>query len=80
MDVSKQLGAKAYVLWGGREGYNTLWNTNLRHELDTLAVFMKLVAAYNKKIGLGQLLLEPKPQVCCVWGGSPTQIHTTPCI
>lgn len=68
MDVSKRLGAKAYVLWGGREGYHTLRNTDLRRELDNLATFMKLVAAYNKKSGFrAQLLLEPKPQVYYVY-------------
>lgn len=63
MEVSKKLGATAYVFWGGREGYHTLRNTNLRLELNNLARFLRMAAEYRKKIEFdAQLLLEPKPQ------------------
>ena len=62
MEISLQLGAQNYVLWGGREGYDTLLNTDLRHEGDQLARFLHLVAEHKAKIGFtGQLLIEPKP-------------------
>ena len=54
--------AQNYVLWGGREGYDTLLNTDLRREGDQLARFLHLVAEHKHKIGFeGQLLIEPKP-------------------
>jgi len=62
MDATKQLDGKNYVLWGGREGYDTLLNTDLKKEADQLARFLTMVADYKHKIGLdGYLLLEPKP-------------------
>ena len=62
MDVTKRLGGENYVLWGGREGYDTLLNTDLRREGDQLARFLHLVADYKAKIGFeGTLLIEPKP-------------------
>ena len=63
MDATHRLGGENYVLWGGREGYETLLNTRLRHEADQLARFLTMVAEYKHSIGFtGALLLEPKPQ------------------
>lgn len=62
MDVTKQLNGENYVLWGGREGYDTLLNTDLKKELDQYARFLSLVVDYKYKIGFsGTLLIEPKP-------------------
>ena len=62
LEVTQRLGGENYVLWGGREGYDTLLNTDLRREGDQLARFLHLVAEHKAKIGFtGQLLLEPKP-------------------
>ncbi|WP_419730947.1 xylose isomerase [Lichenicola sp.] len=63
MDVTKQLGGDNYVLWGGREGYETLLNTRVGQELDQLGRFLSLVVEYKHKIGFaGQILIEPKPK------------------
>ena len=63
LDVSKKLGAENHVFWGGREGYQTLLNTDIRKELDHLAEFLRMVVEYKKKIdGKFQLLIEPKPR------------------
>lgn len=63
MDVTKKLGGKNYVFWGGREGYDTLLNTDLKQELDHYAALLKMARDYNKKSGLNaQLLIEPKPK------------------
>lgn len=63
MDATLQLGGENYVLWGGREGYETLLNTSMKHEADQLGRFLTMVAEYKQKIGFtGLLLLEPKPQ------------------
>lgn len=63
MDATKQLGGANYVLWGGREGYETLLNTNMKHELEQLGRFLTLVVEYKHKIGFqGQILVEPKPK------------------
>jgi xylose isomerase len=63
LDATHRLGGENYVLWGGREGYETLLNTRLGHEADQLARFLTMVAEYKHKIGFpGMLLLEPKPQ------------------
>jgi xylose isomerase len=62
LEVTKRLGGQNYVLWGGREGYDTLLNTDLRREGDQLARFLHLVVDHKHKIGFeGQLLIEPKP-------------------
>ena len=62
LEVTQRLGGQNYVLWGGREGYDTLLNTDLRREGDQLARFLHLVAEHKAKIGFeGQLLIEPKP-------------------
>ena len=63
MDVTKRLGGANYVLWGGREGYETLLNTDLKRELDHAGRFLQLVVEYKHKIGFkGTILIEPKPQ------------------
>ncbi len=63
LDATKRLGGENYVLWGGREGYETLLNTDLAHEEQQLARFLAMVANYKHKIGFkGSLLIEPKPQ------------------
>jgi len=63
MDATKQLNGENYVLWGGREGYETLLNTNMGQELDQLGRFLNLVVEYKHKIGFeGTILIEPKPQ------------------
>lgn len=63
MDVTNRLGGHNYVLWGGREGYDTLLNTNLKQEGEQFARFLKMVVEYKHKIGFnGTLLIEPKPQ------------------
>jgi xylose isomerase len=62
LEVTKRLGGENYVLWGGREGYDTLLNTDLRREGAQLARFLHLVAEHKHKIGFeGTLLIEPKP-------------------
>ena len=63
LEVTHELGGANYVLWGGREGYETLLNTNLKQEQDQAARFLSLVIEHGKKIGFkGQFLIEPKPQ------------------
>jgi xylose isomerase len=63
LDATKTLGGDNYVLWGGREGYETLLNTDLGRELDQLGRFLSLVVEYKHKIGFaGQILIEPKPK------------------
>jgi xylose isomerase len=63
LDSTKRLGGDNYVLWGGREGYETLLNTDLTRELDNMGRFLNLVVEYKHKIGFkGTILIEPKPQ------------------
>jgi xylose isomerase len=63
LEATKRLGGANYVLWGGREGYDTLLNTDLAREERQLARFLGLVAEHKHKIGFeGTLLIEPKPQ------------------
>lgn len=63
LDAAKKLNAAGYVFWGGREGYDTLLNTDMGLELDNLARFMKMAVAYAKKIGFkGTFYIEPKPK------------------
>jgi xylose isomerase len=63
LDATQRLGGANYVLWGGREGYETLLNTRMKQEADQLARFLHLVAEYKHSIGFnGMLLIEPKPQ------------------
>ena len=62
MEVTHQLGGENYVLWGGREGYETLLNTDLRRERAQLGRFMRLVVEHKHALGFrGTLLIEPKP-------------------
>ena len=63
LDITNQLNGANYVLWGGREGYETLLNTDMKREADQLARFLSLVAEHKHKIGFkGLLLIEPKPK------------------
>ena len=63
LDVTQALGGQNYVFWGGREGYETLLNTNLKREQDHLAAFLHMAVDYAKSIGFkGQFLIEPKPK------------------
>jgi xylose isomerase len=63
MDVTHELGGENYVLWGGREGYETLLNTDMKRELDQLGRFLSMVVEYKHKIGFkGAILVEPKPR------------------
>jgi xylose isomerase len=63
MNATKKLGGENYVLWGGREGYETLLNTDLRQEREQIGRFMQMVVEHKHKIGFqGSLLIEPKPQ------------------
>lgn len=62
IDTTKELGGENYVFWGGREGYETLLNTELKREREQLAAFFHLCVDYAQKIGFtGQFLIEPKP-------------------
>ncbi len=63
MDVTHALGGQGYVFWGGREGYETLLNTNMKRELDHLAKLLEMARDHKEKIGFdGQLYIEPKPR------------------
>jgi xylose isomerase len=63
IDATHKLGGQNYVLWGGREGYETLLNTDLRLEQDNMGRFLNMVVDYKHKIGFkGAILVEPKPQ------------------
>ncbi len=63
LEITKDLGGENYVFWGGREGYETLLNTDMKLELDNLARFLHMSLDYARKIGFtGQFLIEPKPK------------------
>ncbi|MDP2062140.1 MAG: xylose isomerase [Phaeovulum sp.] len=63
MDATMKLGGANYVLWGGREGYETLLNTDLGREAEQMGRFLQMVVEYKHKIGFnGAILIEPKPQ------------------
>lgn len=63
VEISYRLGAAGYTFWGGREGYETLLNTNMGLELDNIARFLHLVTDYGRKIGFkGAFYIEPKPK------------------
>ncbi|MEO8179246.1 MAG: xylose isomerase [Deltaproteobacteria bacterium] len=63
LEATHRLGGENYVLWGGREGYETLLNTDMKREVDQLGRFLTLVAEHKHKIGYkGTLLIEPKPK------------------
>jgi xylose isomerase len=62
IDATKELAGENYVFWGGREGYETLLNTDLKREQEQMARFLHMAVDYKRKIGFkGQFLLEPKP-------------------
>lgn len=62
LEATHRLGGVNYVLWGGREGYETLLNTDMEREIDNLGRFMNLVVEHKHKIGFtGTILIEPKP-------------------
>lgn len=62
LEMTHRLGGENYVLWGGREGYDTLLNTDMKRELDQLGRFMSLVVEHKHRIGFkGTILIEPKP-------------------
>lgn len=63
LEVTKELGGAGYVFWGGREGYQNLYNTDLKREMDHMGAFFHLAVDYAKEIGFtGQFLIEPKPK------------------
>ncbi len=63
LEVTKDLGGENYVMWGGREGYETLLNTKIGHELNQAGRFLSLVVEHKHKIGFkGPILIEPKPK------------------
>ena len=62
MEATHRLGGAGYVLWGGREGYDTLLNTNVRQEMEQLGYFVSMVVEHKHKIGFkGDIWIEPKP-------------------
>ena len=62
LDVNVKLGGENYVFWGGREGYMTLLNTNMKREREHLAKFLTMARDYGRSIGFkGTFLIEPKP-------------------
>ena len=63
LEVTKELGGVNYVFWGGREGYQNLFNTDMKRELDHMGRFLHMAVDYAKEIGFtGQFLIEPKPK------------------
>jgi len=63
LEVTKELGGQGYTFWGGREGYQCIWNTDMHRETAHLAAFMHMAVDYAKKIGFtGQFYFEPKPK------------------
>jgi len=63
LEIGKELGAQNYVFWGGREGYATLLNTDMKREQEHLARLLQMAVDYAKKIGFeAQFLIEPKPK------------------
>lgn len=63
LEVTKELGGENFVFWGGREGYETLLNTNMELEMDNFARLLQMAVDYAKEIGFdGQFLIEPKPK------------------
>ena len=63
IEVTHDLGGLGYTFWGGREGYSTLWNTDLKREVDHLGRFLHMAVDYKKQIGFtGPFYIEPKPK------------------
>lgn len=62
LDITVKLGGRGYVFWGGREGYETLLNTDVKFEIDNIAELMRMAVEYGRKIGFeGDFYIEPKP-------------------
>ena len=63
LEVTHELGGENYVFWGGREGYQTLYNTDIKREMDHMGMFMNMAVDHADKIGFsGTFLIEPKPK------------------
>lgn len=63
MEITQELGGEGYVFWGGREGYDTLLNTDMKRELDQLGAFLQMAVEYRKKLKFkAQFYIEPKPK------------------
>ena len=63
LDLTVKFGGRGYVFWGGREGYETLLNTDMKFELDNIANLMRMAVEYGRKIGFkGDFYIEPKPK------------------
>jgi xylose isomerase len=63
LDITVKLGGKGYVFWGGREGYESLLNTDVKFEQENIARLMKMAVEYGRKIGFtGDFYIEPKPK------------------
>ena len=63
LEVTQRLSGENYVFWGGREGYQNLYNTDLKREMDHMGAFMHMAVDYAREIGFtGQFLIEPKPK------------------
>jgi len=63
LEVTHRLGGEGYTFWGGREGYATLWNTDMKREVEHLATFLHMAVDHKKKIGYkGPFYIEPKPR------------------
>src|SRR5688572_15775652 len=63
LEVTHELGGEGYVFWGGREGYTTILNTDLKREMDHLGAFLHMAVSYKKEIGFtGPFYIEPKPK------------------
>jgi xylose isomerase len=63
LDVTKELGGLGYTFWGGREGYQNLYNTDMKREIDHLGAFLNMAVDYARQIGFeGQFYIEPKPK------------------
>jgi xylose isomerase len=63
LDITVKLGGRGYVFWGGREGYETLLNTDMKFEQENIASLMKMAVEYGRSIGFtGDFYIEPKPK------------------
>jgi xylose isomerase len=63
LEITKELDGAGYVFWGGREGYQSFWNTDMKRELDHLAAFLHMAVDYAREIGFrGRFYIEPKPK------------------
>lgn len=63
LEIAKRLGAENFIFWGGREGFMSILNTDIKAELDHMAAFFRMAVAYKKEIGFtGRFCIEPKPK------------------